>query len=105
MNTPEEFRDLLKRYRQGQCTPEERKLIDDWFAGISSEIPSFLPSELNALKDASWRTVEKRMGSTRRPTSSRQLTSMRLIGIAAVITVLFVVGAYWWYSLEPPAVK
>lgn len=103
MNTQEEFRNLLKRYRQGECTPEERKLVDEWFARISAEVPSFSPFELDALRDASWHALEKRIGSNRSLTPSRRLTGVRLIGIAAVVLVLCTAGAYWWYSMDPPA--
>ncbi|HEY8513325.1 MAG TPA: FecR domain-containing protein [Cyclobacteriaceae bacterium] len=101
MNTPEEFRNLLKRYRQGQCTPEERKLVDEWFAGISSEVPSFSPAEMDALKEESWRLIEKRIGSAKRATTFRRLTSVRLVPMAAVILLLLMAGTYWWYSGEP----
>lgn len=34
---PEEFKDILKRYQEGQCTKEEEQLILEWYAAIDSE--------------------------------------------------------------------
>ncbi|HYC87393.1 MAG TPA: FecR family protein, partial [Chryseosolibacter sp.] len=35
--TKEQFQELLKRYRAGNCSPEEINKVDEWFASISNE--------------------------------------------------------------------
>ncbi|HYC87317.1 MAG TPA: FecR family protein [Chryseosolibacter sp.] len=32
--TPQEFQRLLEKYTTGNCTPEEKKLVDEWFENI-----------------------------------------------------------------------
>lgn len=102
MNTQEQFRDLLKRYRQGRCTPEEREFVEKWYARISS-LP-FSSADVETLKEQSWRAIERHIEYQKRPGRSRTLIHWRLIGIAATVLICVVAGMYWWSSPKPASV-
>ncbi|HZY37578.1 MAG TPA: FecR domain-containing protein [Mucilaginibacter sp.] len=47
--------DLLARYQSGQCTPEEKALVDEWFASHGSEQTSI--EQMNAEEQDAWATA------------------------------------------------
>lgn len=98
--TREQFQDLLKRYRKGRCTPEERRFVDEWYAGISSDRTLFSRPVEEMLQKKSWRAVEKHIAAERRLTMTPISRGWRLTGIAAAILALFVSGFYWLYRPE-----
>lgn len=101
MNTHEQFRDLLKRYRQGRCTPEEQRLVEEWYARISSEMPPLSSADENLLKQRSWSAVERHIDFAKGRDRSRKLRHWQLIGVAATALIFIVAGIYWRYAPEP----
>lgn len=97
--TPEQFQDLLKRYRKGRCTPEERKLVDEWYAGIFSHADPLSRIDEETLKRESWHAIENLIDpKIRRLTFARGY--WRLSGIAAAILVIVTVGYFWFFQQE-----
>lgn len=96
--TPQQFQDLLKRYRQGHCTREERRLVDEWYAGIIQDAHPFSHTDGEALKEKSWRAVEKHIDPEIRISNASALRGWRHTGIAAAILVFVVAGFYWLYQ-------
>ena len=45
---PEEFKSLLEKYARGECTPQEEKLINDWYDNIESGDEAPQLSEMSA---------------------------------------------------------
>lgn len=90
--TPEQFQHLLKRYRQGSCSPEERKFIEKWYASIGSRSePSVDPQEEDALKNRYWKNVNAHIQS-QKPDRRRIITLWPAVGIAASIAMAITAG-------------
>jgi transmembrane sensor len=102
--TPEQFQYLLHKYRQGLCSPEEQKLIDDWYDSIkNTKEPSLTSEEADALKNRYWLNVYGHIQRTKpgKPAGKNLLISWPAIGIAA--SIVFVVAAFLYLSPPPVA--
>jgi ferric-dicitrate binding protein FerR (iron transport regulator) len=90
--TDQEVQQLLERYAQGLCTPEERALVERWYMQESAA-QSFHQEDLP--EDAQrqiWQQVRTVTGRTARV---RQLTRTK---IAAAACVLLALGAVWYLT-------
>ena len=88
---------LLKRYRSGDCTSEERALLERWYEQLNEQQPSSLSEEeLAAIEARMWermnQTKPKRLWN--RPTYRRAVAAMLLMGL------LF--GVYRYTSSNQP---
>lgn len=96
MMTRQQFQDLLRKYREGMCSPEERKFVDDWFAAISTEKKRFTENEVtDFLRERSWVKVDQHIRRRQRPgpsPGSTRLLRWSLIGVAATLLVSLGVG-------------
>ncbi len=46
----EAFNDLLKRYLEGKCTEEEKKVVEQWYSMLDdNDLPDIHNAELSAL--------------------------------------------------------
>ncbi len=96
--THDQFQELLKKYRQGTCLPDEQKLVDDWYAAIESEHKLSLTSEEEAeLKNRYWRNVNEHIQSKKFRARRHILLSWPSVAIAA--SLVFAIGAFFY--LEP----
>lgn len=90
--TLEQFQHLLKKYRQGSCSPEERKFIEKWYASIGSKSELSLDrQEEEALKNRYWKNVSAHIQSGR-PDRKRVITLWPAVGIAASIVIAITAG-------------
>jgi len=98
--TQEQFRDLLRRYRQGLCTSAEKKFIDDWFAAISPERKPFSEvGDLDLVKERSWSRVDQHLRHVEK--RARPLVRWSLAGMAATLLVLL--GTGWYLNTKETA--
>lgn len=90
MKTPQEFRSLLEKYAAGQCSPEEIKLVEDWYDNISTgeEQPRFPEPEY---EEQLWNKVRPRTGSPKSRSS--------WLKIAASIAFFLSVSAALYFIL------
>lgn len=96
--THDQFQELLKKYRQGACLPDEQKLIDDWYASIESEHKLSLTSEEETeLKNRYWRNVNEHIQSKKFRARRHFLFSWPMAAVAA--SLLFAVGVFFY--LQP----
>lgn len=56
----ENFYTLLSRYRNGNCTDQEKRLVEQWFATLDEEIPSRGKEENSAIEERIWHAIEHR---------------------------------------------
>jgi ferric-dicitrate binding protein FerR (iron transport regulator) len=58
----ERFNDILRRYRSGECTAEERALIDAWYAAIHENPGSEEgdPEEVDRLNQKMWSVIREK---------------------------------------------
>lgn len=102
-----EFRQLLQRYQQGECSPEEMCRIEAWYRQLGTEHSFDLTSnEKEALAAAVWKRIAGRtMGdSERRPKPAGWAswpTSVRAAAVAAGVLGAGTVGIQLAYSPLP----
>ncbi len=88
----EDLARLLERYRNGQCSPGEERLIEEWYASLQLKPPPIAEPDV----DASLEKVFERLDSkVRRPATILRRSYRRLLVAAAV--VLLSVGFFWVY--------
>jgi transmembrane sensor len=96
--TQDQFQELLKKYRQGTCLPDEQKLVDDWYAAIESEHKLLLnPEQETELKNRYWRNVSEHIQSKKFPARRHFLLSWP--SVAAAASLVFAIGVFFY--LQP----
>ena len=100
-----EFRQLLQRYQQGECSPEEVRCIEAWYRQLGAEQPFDLTnSEKEALTAAVWQRIAGRTtegDNERRPQPTGWAswpTSVRAAAIAAGVLGTGLVGIQFAHS-------
>jgi ferric-dicitrate binding protein FerR (iron transport regulator) len=94
----DKIRKLLERYNEGQCTPEEKAVIEEWFDSIGDQYTSPKTArELQADLSAVQRALRKHI----QPAPRRLLRSWYYV--AAAITVLVAAGAWFFQQNRQPA--
>jgi transmembrane sensor len=88
---PEEFKLLLEKYIEGRCTPQEEKLVNEWYENIeiSEKDSAPLLSEMSdeykqILEDEIWAKVNPHPPAAWR---SKWNVSLRIAAVLAVFTV------------------
>ena len=83
---------LLKKYLKGTATPEEEKLVDDWYESLSHKGQVGLShNERRFFRNAYWNAIRSSIGSASdRPRSIWP----RLLAVAASISILLVISFY-----------
>lgn len=93
--------ELLEKYRNGQCSPEERKAVEDWFGRDENTLPEYpLPGFAvdDGLKDRVWSGLSAKI--RRKPPGRQKAASgsyFRSIWGYAAAMVLLMAGVYWFY--------
>jgi len=54
----ENFYTLLSRYRNGNCTDQEKRLVEQWFATLDEEIAPRSTEENSAVEERIWHAIE-----------------------------------------------
>lgn len=95
----ETIRKILERYNDGQCTPEEEALIEEWFESIGDQ---YTPpkSELEIQTDLS--AVQRALMQQIQPAAPRRLARSWYY-VAAAVTVLVAAGAWFFQQRQQPA--
>ena len=93
-----EFQDLLRKYREGKCTSQEQKIVDDWFAAISTETKAFSDSEAEGdVKKRSWNFVERYIRRSQKKLGGGRdirFNTWSFLGIAASILLAGILFIY-----------
>jgi ferric-dicitrate binding protein FerR (iron transport regulator) len=85
----DDFRDILKRYRQGEASPEERKLIDAWYAAMGKDASQDIPGEPES-HDLGWANIHTHVKRSRNIGNQRRLLQWFATGIAASLIIAVV---------------
>lgn len=85
MRTAKELKELLQKHSEGRCTPEEEKLLQQWFTRIGQEESSGL-SAADRLRMLNNFTSSLRFAGEKKPAKLRFLNSWRPVAVAAVLT-------------------
>jgi transmembrane sensor len=95
----EQFQDLLKKYGLGECSEEEKALLESWYIDHARRDGSvMLPSERQV--EAGWEKVIELSGLARR----RPVVSIRRWSVAAAVLLLAGAGGYWYMHSRSSAV-
>jgi transmembrane sensor len=85
--TPQEFKRLLDKFSNGECTPEEEKFILEWYDQVGSEKNHALTEDYRIVVEAKiWTRLQQRLG---KPDNYR---AFRWLKIAAAITAFAIAG-------------
>ena len=102
--TQPEFRALLHRYQTGNCTPVEKRCIENWYADLGAERQLQLsPDERVALVATVWERITRRTilphptgtAVTSRYRTSGPMTSVRWAAVAVLALGTGLAGTYW----------
>lgn len=95
--TQKEFNDTIKKYLEGNCTQEEEREIEEWYATHKFESLNMGSEEMTS--------VEKRMwsGIVQKTTLKKRFRILKQIGLsAAAACVILVAGFFFKARLQPP---
>lgn len=96
--------ELLKRYTDGQCTPEEVFLVDEWYASLSEETGTEAafdqPRHLGRVQDEIRRLSPRDASPGDAPILPLRLRRLRVFMNYAAAIVLLIGGIATWYVLS-----
>jgi transmembrane sensor len=82
------FRGILKKYLQGEATPEEEKMIDSWYTDMGKDSHSFIDSpEESELENKYWSAITDHIRHSKEAAKNRTLIPWKSLGIAASVLV------------------
>jgi len=89
------LRDLFKKYLEGKATPEERKLVDDWYERSRDQKNVRLSeSERVHLRHYYWSTLKKNI----RRSPSRKVIVLRTLAVAASVSAIVCAAVFHFYT-------
>lgn len=90
MDTHEHITQLLKKYAEGACAPEEKAIVEQWYASLPNRPGEPLPAQQEGRL---WEKIEARTGEQSHPRRS-----IRGIRLAAAAAVLIAAAAALWLA-------
>ncbi|MCF0072940.1 FecR family protein [Dyadobacter sp. CY261] len=104
------FHHLLTRYRSGECTEREAKLVDQWFALIDGDGADFTDRQSQETEARLWQAIQARTQSATRFQTASQTEKIPKVfagtkplhfffkwrWVAAAVLVLVAWGGYEW---------
>src|SRR5690606_197284 len=102
--TGPEAKQLLTRYNQGNCTPEEKALVERWYLSESSKqnVPED-QDDFTAEKIQMWYEISERSGIENRNKSSRII--LWGASIAAAVLIIVSIGSNFFKANESELVQ
>ncbi len=103
--TKEEARILFEKYRMGTCTPEERALIDRWYAAATRQRPNARldPAGLEYDQEAILEKLQTQFFTGDDPTAPRLRRGIyRLLPYAAAVLLISAVAGYFMVVSQQP---
>lgn len=105
----EEFQRILKRHKQGLCTPDEEALVDKWFRAMESPEDSSMPwPGRTETKERSWTRVQehillaKTMNIAGSPARGvRNMRSRATWAVAATVVLMAASAVFLLNDLQP----
>ena len=98
----EEFQQLLKRYLEGSCSEEEKRVVEQWYSLLDDEeLPALDPQALAASDTKLWEAIHANMNQTPvatvRPLSPPKNRVWTTLAIAASLTgvLLTIIGVLY----------
>lgn len=103
-----DFHEILKRYRLGQASPEEEKLIDEWYEAMAKQQDTAATEPGDELEDRYWTNIEKHFekkeSQSAEPMKSATVNRKVLwFSIAVAASVLVAVVSFIYFTGKTPA--
>ncbi|QPH40314.1 FecR family protein [Pedobacter endophyticus] len=93
----EELQHLLRKYNNHEASPEERRMVEDWYERVNGDTPNNESFELSALKETMFDHVQLRIGSGQTPPQKRTFKLYQSWLFKAAILFLVLVGGTYLY--------
>ena len=90
--------ELLKKYRSGGCTDEEKTLLESWYLKWRGDAPDPGPDELKAAREKTWKDLSARQ-------KKEKVVSFPLRYVAAVLALSILSVSLWFSMNRKSAVK
>ena len=90
---PDDLAALLQRYHEDKCTPEERRIVEEWYQGLSEGEPSG-EKEVSASLDKVFERLQRQL-------KVREHRTPRWPRMAAAAAVVLLAGAWWLLKKAP----
>lgn len=90
----ENFYILLERYQSGQCTEQEKRLVEQWFASMNEEIPQRSLKEDHQLEERIWNAIKEQ-------TEEEHPNTFRLYWKWIAAAVIFLVLGWGGLQIKP----
>lgn len=88
---PKQAKELLRRYRLEQCTPEEKRIVESWLNELSEDAQwQWTEEEKASFSGALKERIEQEVGVPRQKGGLRRLPVLRIAAAAAVMGLIFV---------------
>jgi transmembrane sensor len=90
------FHKLLSRHRQGECSEQEKRLVEQWFTLIDGDKPYHADEELERIENHMWQAIQSRQNVA--PTFQKSQSSLFVWWrwAAAAVLIGLVWGGYQW---------
>jgi transmembrane sensor len=88
---------LLQRYLAGDCTAEEKELLEAWWAELQAEFQWEVPAgQEGVVHDRMLSRIKAELGGELVKVPVRRMEWRRYAGIAAAVLVIAAGGWFWW---------
>jgi transmembrane sensor len=96
--TDDQLITLIQKYLNGNCTPEEKELVEQWYATLNNEERAFYDNDPQRITASAQRSLE-RIRATVPMKTNRRTAIYRWVAAASVLLLL---GAGGWWALKRP---
>ena len=88
------FRTLLKRYQANECTPQERRIVEQWFALLDGEPPVRDALETQQLEEKIWRAIQEKQAKSERVVRPHPAKYRWWLSVAAAVLAI----GFGWFA-------
>ncbi len=100
--TQQQFQAVLRKYKQGLCSPEEEKLINDWYDSIGKDIEfNFLGEDAKVLEEQYWNNINDHIQKTKKKPLGRIVPFFSWKYASAAAVILAVGSFVYLFSGRP----
>lgn len=100
-----DLRELLQRYQQGDCTAEEKRIVEDWYHALGHEQELHVtPEEWETIRLALWNRIAEQTIAAEEDNPEDQSWLVARWAAAAVVALGLGLGARQFWSIGKPQV-
>ncbi|ACU62097.1 FecR family protein [Chitinophaga pinensis] len=98
--TDQEFNSLLKKYRNGECTPEEQALVESWYLELEGSLPDPGTAACDMVQQRIWERVREtsQVAEIQELEGHKRVTLFRRFGPAVAAACLVAAVATFYFN-------